>query len=461
MVKIAPLASSSEARELLVAYFICTNQTDPLNPTRFDSYASKPPLFHIVLCLLSGVLKHDITPAFGRTLSMISVFVGSVLAADVLKIERKLALIIASISYPILDEGFSAKVDAFNFLIIWFALWLVRFNVFFTPFIGFFLFLGKGFYSIAVFLFLYFFLVNKTRLNLIFVLFSSILPGVIYSFLDSGISISKWFIEESFKRFVGSEDINFSPWYYYVLKIMNYFPVNLGILGGILYYSKLKNEGRRVVNIFIASLLLLSISYGKRANYLLPFWPLVFVIVKHFWEIIWEKKDLIKLITLISTYISFFIIAIFGILLVLCKGHISFGLHKLDVLITVFNKNDNILWLFISWFILTFYIYKNSVSRLIAKVPFILLFVTVSQTILAYNTRIELFQTEFPIECNKVACLKHPRNESLDVLLYNNRHKLVNSIKYDHDCILYDHNQIEFNREGALLKNSLFAIFKK
>ncbi|MCS6894110.1 MAG: hypothetical protein NZO16_06065, partial [Deltaproteobacteria bacterium] len=134
--------------------FICTDQTDIFFPDRFGTPASKPPLFHLTLCLTSKVFNIEIGPFLARLISIISTILALYFISQILSLNYLGTLFLSTLFYPIVDEAFSAKVDSLNFLIIWMSLYLyskTKWKTVLSPVFGFLLYLSKGPYSIVAF----------------------------------------------------------------------------------------------------------------------------------------------------------------------------------------------------------------------------------------------------------------------------------------------------------------------
>lgn len=300
---------SSEAREGQVIW-VLMNGGDWVLPLRNGIVPSKPPLFHWFGAIFANGLGFPHTEFLVRLPSLLAAtsilfFTGSVLN----RIRPPLAttaLVIISLSYGFLRLALDARVDMFFSLFVVLAMLqlleplaraarpsstvIVKFYALCGLAV-----LAKGPLGLALPGFCGFICVASTfGLSASLRLFFNPLGLIVFAGLalpwyfaaaqvGSDAFVSRQLLFENVHRFLGGEDINAQPvWYYLPEVIAGTFPWCLGLfyLRGGLRLGETENRLVRLCAVWVVSgMLLFSVASGKRASYLLPLYVPIGIIL--------------------------------------------------------------------------------------------------------------------------------------------------------------------------------------
>lgn len=466
--RVAPVGSSSSAREVFVAGLICDGKTHPLFPSRLDHPASKPPLYHWLLCGSAKALNTDPSVLLGRLVSLGSMIVMAVVSAVLLQESLLFYTVVFFMFYPAVDEGLDTKVDALSGMIVWFSALIFfaakRLSYVLAPVLGFLIFAAKGLFSLCAFLLI---LVCTNFLKgfynfrgIVLVSGLTILGGLLYPMLGAWEWGDRWISFETVERFIGNSEINPSPFYYYLQKLLSYVPVNICLFYAILRFPSLNKSSQRILIVWVVFMLVLSLSYGKRGNYILPVLPLLAKTSVDGFRLLVSNlsltklKDMTRVVRAVNGSLMLFIL----VMILLASTGGTVGIHQIDLILTTLYNNAFL----ISCYILSLALI-SFVNQSWMKLGFVTILVNItlaasSPVIKFAKNRWDTYVEEISPHCSKIGVNKNPSDERLDVLLLLLRNKVENKFnENDIDCIL-DLKMEQFRGFIVLKDNGWFRV---
>ncbi|MCX7952723.1 MAG: hypothetical protein N2654_03710 [Deltaproteobacteria bacterium] len=433
-------------------------------PTRFDQPVSKPPLYHWTVCLVSRFFDKQPDIFIARLVSLISLAAGIVFSLLCLNSLNFKSVMSTLLFFPIIDEALDTKVDAFNFFMVWLCVYLYSKipSFFMAFFLSFLLFFSKGLFSIFSFFFIVLALKRETSLirtvTLGFVLG---LPTLFFGILNVGNTGTKWLVHETFIRFVGDGSINPSPFYYYFQKLLSYLPVNIALIYAAFCHKNLVNK-----RLFLWSMLfvfILSLSYGKRANYLLPIIPFMSLVCEESFRNLFQKLDLTRRRQTITffrlTGIALFTLGLLYYFVVSLPLLIDY--HRIDVITTVFFNNQLYFFALFQWFLLSRILPMREIFRIFTCFPFLFIILSTGKNIWEYQKKsVDLLVNFTRQNCDVLGVKKNPFDERIDILITLLRENIINSSEYSKancilapkDTVIEDHVKIYEEKEIAVFK---------
>jgi len=456
--RVIPVASSSDARELYLAFKICEGEAEFLFPNRLGFPSSKPPFYHWLLCASSKLTNSSNFALLGRLVNFSSVLV-IFYSLWLLFGARALAASLAMMfTYVFWDELISTKVDFVTCALIVLAV---------SFFVGKRYLLGVFVSVLSVF--------AKSLFPLFFVavfslaLISEFTHGLVVSGLIGSVAIfwiiftysanidffKVWVVFEIFSRGLGDVYINPSPWYFYAQKfLVNFFPVSFVSLVAAFNFQKLTWHGKRLILASAFVLFCLSFMEGKRTNYILPLLPFLAAALATNLKICFRPVRIIAK----SAEVLFISISCL-IFVVLLKPDVR---NPLTILF-VFTF-DNLPIFLGSFLTLSLISNRKPLLRAAFTFSFFWIILVSYQNVLKHHRKFDLrIFNLIHRECTEVILLKEHRNEAFDLLIFNLKDKIKNNLvnsdnKY---CILADNPQEKTDNHCLVLeKRSNLTLLK-
>ena len=443
------MASSSDARELYLAFKICEGEAEFLFPKRLGFPSSKPPFYHWLVCASSRITNFSNFALLGRLVNFSSVLVICYSLWLLFGAKTAAATLIMLFTYVFWDELISTKVDFVTCALIVSAV---------SFFVGKRYVLGVFVSVLSVFaksLFPLFFIavfslamITKFSHGLVV----SGLIGVVAIFwivftYSADIDFFKiWVVFEIFSRGLGDVNINPSPWYFYAQKfLVNFFPVSLLSIVAAFYFQKLTWHAKRLILTSAFILFCLSFMEGKRTNYILPLLPFLAAVLAT------NLKICLRPLKMVANSVEalFFIMSCL-IFLALLKPDLK---NSLTILF-VFTFNNLPIFL---GSILTLSLISNRKPLLRGAFIFSFFWIILVgyQNVLKHHRTFNLRIFDLiHRECPEVIVLKEHRNEAFDLLIFNLKHKIKNNLIHSNEkfCILTDKTPEKTNNHCLVLE---------